>query len=320
MARQVRWGMTIPFLGLPLPEQRELVQQVEAAGYDDLWSAETSGPDGFTPLALAAVWTERVRLATGIVGVFTRGRALLAQQAAALQEASNGRFVLGIGSSSDVIVERWNGIPFSKPLSKVRETVEALRPILAGERGPGGFKLDAPPATPVPIYLAALRPRMLELSGEIGDGTFLNFVPASAAPRLVGHVREGERRAGKAEGSNDIAMRLFCFPGPEEQTIGTARFLFCSYATVPVYEQFFRWLGLGDRIDAMVTAWRERDRQKALELVPDDLLREIFLLGPLDAQREQALRFSEGGVKTLVVTPVCAPSEISAFIDAFSPA
>ena len=107
-----RWGLTLPLPSLPLRDHAELVRRAEAAGYTDLWSGETNGPDGFTPLALAAAWTERVRLGTGVVGVFTRGPALLAQQAAALADASGGRFALGIGASSDRIVEGWNGMPF----------------------------------------------------------------------------------------------------------------------------------------------------------------------------------------------------------------
>src|SRR6185369_16695516 len=96
-----RLGLTLPVTGLPLAETEDIVKRTEAAGYTDMWSGETNGPDGFTPLALAAAWTEKVRLGTGVVGVFTRGRALLAQEAAALQDASGGRFALGIGSSSD---------------------------------------------------------------------------------------------------------------------------------------------------------------------------------------------------------------------------
>ena len=115
--------------------------------------------------ALAAAWTEHMRLGTGVVNAFTRGPAVLAQHAAALQDASGGRFCLGIGSSSNVIVERWNEIPFEKPLTKVRETVEVLRTVLAGERGPGGFKLETAPDPPPPIYIAALRGRMLRLGG-----------------------------------------------------------------------------------------------------------------------------------------------------------
>src|SRR5918992_4143440 len=107
-----RWGLTLPLPGLALADHADLVRRAEAAGYTALCSGETNGPDGFTPLALSAAWTERARLGTGIVGVFTRGPALLAQQAAALADASNGRFVLGIGASSDPIVEGWDQMPF----------------------------------------------------------------------------------------------------------------------------------------------------------------------------------------------------------------
>src|SRR3954454_18805652 len=111
-----RWGLTVPLPTLPLSAHRELVERAEAAGYTDLWSGETNGPDGFTPLALAAAWTERMRLGTRVVNAFTRGPAVLAQHPTALQDASGGRFCLGVGSSSNVIVERWNQIPFDKPL------------------------------------------------------------------------------------------------------------------------------------------------------------------------------------------------------------
>src|SRR5919198_142902 len=109
---------------------------------------------------------------------------VLAQHAAALQQLSGGRFCLGVGSSSNVIVEGWNGIPFKKPLTRVREAVEFLRAALAGERAGGGFKLDQPPEQPVPIVIAALRGRMLQLAGEMGDGAFVNFTPLASVERI----------------------------------------------------------------------------------------------------------------------------------------
>src|SRR3954463_1126001 len=159
-----RWGLTLPLPGITLADHKEHVVLAEASGYTDLWTGETAGPDGFTPLALSAAWTERMRLRTRIVRVFQRGPALLAQEAAALASASDGRFVLGIGSSSDRIVEGWNRIPFEKPLSKVRATLDFLRVALAGERTETGFKLETKPAREIPIVLAALRGKMLELA------------------------------------------------------------------------------------------------------------------------------------------------------------
>src|ERR671937_2993568 len=218
-----RWALTVPFAATSLREHRPLVERAEAAGYDDLWSGETSGPDGFAPLLLAAAWTERVRLGTGVVNAFTRGPAVLAQHAAALQDASGGRFCLGIGSSSNVIVERWNGIPFAKPLTRVRETVDALRAVLAGERGPGGFKLENPPQTPPPIHIAALRERMLRLGGAIGDGTFVNFLPLVNVEQVVSEIRAGEREAGKQPGSSDVVCRFFCIPQPAAEAMSLTR-------------------------------------------------------------------------------------------------
>jgi probable F420-dependent oxidoreductase len=306
----LRWGLTVPFSGVPLAEHSELFRRVEAAGYDDLWTAETAGHDGFTPLALAAVHTSRLRLGTGVVNAFTRGPAVLAQHAAALADASRGRFVLGLGSSSNVIVERWNGVTFERPLSRVRAAVEALRPVLAGDRGPGGFRLETPPAEPVPIVIAALRGKMLGLAAELGDGAFTNFLPLS-----------GARQVAEAFGAPDkeLLCRFFCFPQPEDEALPAARRMLVGYATVPVYTAFFRWLGWGERIDPMVEAWEAGDRGRALELVPDELVREVFVFGDGPAQHERLGQFAEAGVTTFVLAPVCEPDRWPAVIDELAP-
>jgi probable F420-dependent oxidoreductase len=249
-----RWGLTLPLPATSLRDSAEVIRRAEAAGYTDLWSGETNGPDGFTPLAFAAAVTEEMRLGTGVVGVFTRGPALLAQEAAALADASAGRFALGIGASSDRIVEGWNGIPFERPLTKVSETVDFLRAALAGERTDTGFKLEQAPAEPPAIVLAALRGKMLRLAVEKGDGAFTNFLPIDDLPRIA------KQLDGAPEGF-ELLCRFFCLAGEREQVEPLARFMFSSYITVPVYEAFFRWLGHGDAIDEMIAAWAAKDRQ-----------------------------------------------------------
>ena len=306
----LRWGLTLPFDGVSLRDHAPLLRQAEAAGYDDLWTGETSGPDGFTPLALAAVHTERVRLGTGIVNPFTRGPAVLAQHAAALADLSGGRFVLGLGSSSNVIVERWNDVPFERPLSKVREAVARLRPVLAGERGLGGFHLETPPEHPIPIVLAALRARMLALAGEVADGAFTNLLPLSGARQ----VAEAFGAPGK-----ELLASFTCFPQPEQEALPAARRLFAAYATVPVYAAYFRWLGWGERLEPMLAAWASGDRRRALELVPDDLLREIFLFGSPEQMHDRLSGFAEAGVTTFVLTPICEPGQLAGIIDALAP-
>jgi probable F420-dependent oxidoreductase len=305
-----RWGLTLPFAGLPLRDHAPFFRLAEELGYDDLWTGDTAGPDGFTPLVLAAAHTERIRLATGIVNPYTRGRAVLAQQAAALADASGGRFVLGLGASSNVIVERWNGIPFEKPLTKMRETLEFLRPVLAGERGAGGFRLESPPAEPVPIVLAALRGKMLELAASQADGAFTNFLPLSGLPRIVEAVRAGEASAGREPGSVELACRFFCVPGSAEEGLATAKFLFAAYATVPVYTEFFRWLGWGEQLDPMIEAWHGGDRKQALELAPVDLVRDVFIFGTYDEQRARLREFTDGGISCAILTPMCGPDRL----------
>jgi probable F420-dependent oxidoreductase len=308
----MRWGLTLPLPMLPLRQSEDIVRRAEAAGYTDLWSGETNGPDGFTPLALAAAWTERVQLGTGVVGVFTRGPALLAQEAAALTDASGGRFWLGIGASSDRIVEGWNKIPFERPLTKVSETVDFLRSALAGDRTETGFKLEQAPSKPPPIVLAALRGKMLRLAVEKGDGAFTNYLPLSDVPKVV------EQLDGAPDGF-ELLCRFFCMPGEREQVEPLARFMFASYATVPVYEAFFRWLGHGEAIDPVVEAWNARDRKRAAELAPWGLIEEVFLFGSPEAIRERLGAFMEAGVTVPVLLPITTPDKQAELIEALAP-
>jgi probable F420-dependent oxidoreductase len=307
-----RWGLTLPLPSVPLREHAELVRRAEAAGYTDLWSGETQGPDGFTPLALAAAWTERIRLGTGVVGVFTRGPALLAQQAAAMSDASGGRFVLGIGASSDRIVEGWNRMPFSAPLTRISETLDFLDAAFAGERTSTGFKLEQPPTEPLPVVLAALRGKMLRLAVDRAAGAFTNFLPLSALPRVTAELEA-------APEGFELLCRFFCLPGEREQVEPLARFMFASYATVPVYEAFFRWLGYGERIDEMVAAWRAKDREAAVAAAPWEVIEDTFVFGAPDEMRERLETFASGGITLPILTPITTPDRIGEMIEALAP-
>ena len=307
-----RWGLTLPLSGLPLADHEELVKRSEAVGYTDFWSGETNGPDGFTPLTLSAAWTERARLGTGIVGVFQRGPALLAQEAAALADASRGRFVLGIGSSSDRIIEGWNGIPFEKPLSKVRETVEFLQTALAGERTSTGFKLETAPAQRVPIMLAALRGKMLELAVERTDGAFTNFLPLGGLPKVTAQLEA-------APEGFELLCRFFCIPGEREQVEPLARFMFSSYITVPVYEAFYRWLGYGEQIDPMVAAWKAGDRKAAAEAAPWEAIEEMFIFGTPEQMKERIGAFVDGGITLPILTMIVPPEQVGETIESLAP-
>jgi probable F420-dependent oxidoreductase len=306
-----RWGLTLPLTGIGLQDHEAHVERAEAAGYTDLWSGETNGPDGFTPLTLASAWTEKVRLGTGVVGVMQRGRALLAQEAAAVADASGGRFALGIGASSDRIIEGWNDMPFEKPLTKMSETIDFLRTALSGERADGGFKLERAPAEDVPIILAALRGKMLRLAVEKADGAFTNFLPLAGLPKVAEQLKD-------APDGFELLCRFFCIPGEREQVEPLARFMFSSYITVPVYEAFYRWLGYGEKIDAMVEAWNAKDRQKAAEEAPWDLIEEMFIFGDPAQMKDRLNAFVEGGITLPVITPITTPDKLGELIDALA--
>jgi len=184
-----RYGITVPFEGVPLHAHKEWYEEIEALGYTDLWSAESGGADAFTPLALAAAWAPSLRLGTAIVPAYTRGAATLASTVASMVQAAPGRFALGIGTSSNVIVENWNGVPFEEPYKRVRDTIRFLRSALAGEKvtedydtfSVKGFRLGLRIDEMPPILVAALRPGMLRLAGREGDGAIINWLSADDA-------------------------------------------------------------------------------------------------------------------------------------------
>jgi alkanesulfonate monooxygenase SsuD/methylene tetrahydromethanopterin reductase-like flavin-dependent oxidoreductase (luciferase family) len=162
----VRPGMTVPLPG-PLHTHRDKLAELADMGYTDIWSAEADGADAFTPLALAAAWEPRLRLGTAIVPAYTRSPACFAQSVATLADAAPGRFAIGIGSSSNVIVERWNGVPFEEPYKKVRDVVRFLNDALSGEKVAksydtfkvDGFRLGIKPEQKPRILVAAPRAR-----------------------------------------------------------------------------------------------------------------------------------------------------------------
>ncbi|HEX6392291.1 MAG TPA: LLM class F420-dependent oxidoreductase [Acidimicrobiales bacterium] len=299
------YGITIPFDGVPLADHRPWIEELVDLGYTDAWSAEADGSDAFTPLAVAAAWTSSLRLGTAIVPAFTRGPALMAQCAAAMAEAAPGRFVLGIGTSSDVIVERWNGIPFEEPYKRTRDMVRFLRRALTGEKVDEefdtfkvkGFKLGRPPAVVPPILVAGLRPGMLRLAGREADGAVINWLGADDVPRVVAEVGEGK----------EIVARIFVCPSEDAATVrAIGRRLVAAYLNVPVYAAFHEWLGRGQLLEGMWKAWKAGDRKLALEEIPDEVVDALIIHGSPAEVRATVRRYMDNGVTTpaLAVIPI----------------
>lgn len=304
-----RPGMTVPLPG-PLHTHRQGLAELADLGYTDIWSAEADGADGFTPLALAAAWEPRLRLGTAIIPAYTRSPACLAQCVASLADAAPGRVAVGIGSSSNVIIERWNGLPFERPYQKVRDVVRFLRDALSGEKVArsydtftvSGFRLGVRPEVPPAILVAALREGMLRLAGREADGVIINWLSPDDVPTVTKVVREA---AGGAE--REVVARIFCCPSENTEVVrAAARFAIAAYLSVPVYAEFHRWLGRGDLLQGMWDAWAAGDRKAAVAAIPDSVVDDLVVHGAPAACRERIQAYVANGVTTssLAVLPL----------------
>jgi len=302
---QPRYGITVPFDGVSLPDHRRWYRELVELGYTDVWTAETDGTDGFTPLALAAAWEPELRLGVAIIPAYTRGPALLAQSVASMAEAAPGRFAFGLGTSSDVIVSRWNGVEFAEPYKRVRDTIRFLRSALAGEKidheydtfTVRKFKLSRPVADPPPIFLAALRPGMLRLAGREADGAIINWLSAEDVATVVPEI----------EADIPVAARIFVCPSEDLDLVRTVgRRMIAAYLNVGVYAEFHRWLGRGPALEPMWEAWQAGDRARALEVIPDEVVDSLLIHGSYDECRRHIGRYVANGVDipVLAVIPI----------------
>ena len=301
--------MTVPLPG-PLHSHAEKLSGLADMGYTDIWSAEADGADAFTPLALAAAWEPRLRLGTAIVPAYTRSPACFVQSVASMADAAPGRFAIGIGSSSNVIVERWNGVPFEEPYKKVRDVVRFIKDALEGEKIKksydtfeiNGFRLGIRPEQKPPVLVAALREGMLRLAGREGDGAIINWLSADDVAKVAPIVTD-------AAGGDDreIVARIFCCPSENAEVVrAAAKFAIAAYLNVPVYAAFHEWLGRGEELQGMWDAWKAGDRKAALAEIPDSVVDELIVHGSPEACRAQIQSYFDNGVTTssLAILPL----------------
>jgi probable F420-dependent oxidoreductase len=316
-----RYGITIPFDGVPLLEQQDWIKELSDLGYTDFWSAESGGNDGFTPLILAAQWAPQARVGTAIIPAYTRGAGTLASCVSSLGEAAPGRAIIGIGSSSNVIVERWNSIDFDKPYQRVRDTVRFLKQALTGEKithdyetfSVKSYRLTRLPAEPPKIMIAALRAGMLGLAGRESDGAILNWLTAEDMKVVAPLVHAG------GEGK-ELVARLFVIPTANKDLAHMiGRRAIAAYLNVPVYAAFHEWLGRGDELKKMWDLWKEGDRKAAVEAIPGSLVDELIINGPPEACREHVQRYVENGLHTPVLMVMPSDADIREVTRALSP-
>jgi len=303
----MRLGITVPFEPFQGAHFPELVRTADRCGYTDAWSYESFATDGFAPIAAAAMLSDKMRFGCAIIPVFTRPAPLIAMSAVTVNELAGGRFILGLGISTPNIVEQWMGVPFRKPVTMMRETVQALRAIFRGEKVTmagtmvkiDGFRLDAAIEHPPKIYIGAQGARMLRLAGELGDGVIVNFITPETVAPMLDNTREGMRAAGKEPAGLDVVCRIIVAVDEDEDVVRNLfRRSLTAYVTVPQYNKFFREIGYDKEATIAIDAWNAGDRKKALETIPDEMVEKIFLFGPAEKCRRRLDDYARAGITT----------------------
>jgi F420-dependent oxidoreductase-like protein len=319
------WG-----LGLTADEQLTLVREAESAGFDSVWAAEAYGSDAATVLAWLAASTEKIRIGSAIFQMPGRSPAMTAMTAATLDNLSNGRMILGIGSSGPQVAEGWHGQRFAKQLARTREYVAIVRKALARERleydgetyqlplpdGPGkALKLMIPPVQEkIPIYIAAIGPKNTQLTGEIADG----WMPTFFSPEHVGEFRELlEEGAARAEGDKKIDDSFDIAPNVNlciDDDIDRARDVMRPFLALYVggmgsrdknfYNALVRRYGFEEAADEVQELYLSGKKDEAAAALPAELIDKTSLVGPVDQVRERLELYRDAGVGTLITTPI----------------
>ena len=323
--------MTIK-IGLSLdpstPRFLELAQEAERIGVDSVWVPEYWAYDAFTPLAAIATVTERLRLATGIAQLGARTPAMLAMTALGVQAISGGRLILGIGVSGPQVMEGWHGVAFDRPVQRTRETIEIVKLIASGERLaydgsihqlplPGGagkaIRSRAEPV-PIPVYVAALGPANLRLTGELADGWIGNSFFPKTADVFFDPIADGATQAGRSLADIDRVVAVsveFTADDPADIEAAGRRhaagyaFTFGAMGTKThnFYNDAFARQGYGSDVAEVQRLWESGDREAAQERVPTEIGLGTNLVGPPEMIQTRLRDYEAAGVTTLRVNP-----------------
>ncbi len=300
--------------GLQPKEIVECVRLAEELGYESAWMAEGHGGDQFSILTACAVATKRILLGTSISSVFVRSAPTIAMAAACVDHYSDGRFILGLGSSHKVQVEPEHGLTFTQPVQRLRETVDIVRLLLRdGVVSYSGTvfnisKFDIPFQPfrkEIPIHMAAVRPKMLQICGEIAQGAMLTWSTLEHVKTAAENVAQGAKQAGKDPKDVEVSTLLHCAVSDDKEKAGyPLRVGIASYAGFfPRYRRLMVEAGFPDEIEAVRQAWVQGDRERAIKLVPSELIDKIGVVGTATECRKKIQDFREAGITLPIVFP-----------------
>jgi probable F420-dependent oxidoreductase len=300
--------------GLSPADIVECVALAEDLGYESAWVAEGHGGDQFAILAACAMKTRRIRLGTSISSVFVRSAPTIGMAAATVDQLSGGRFVLGLGSSHKVQVEPEHGIPFVQPTARLRETVDVVRALLRdGTVSHAGKVITVerfdlwfrPLRAAVPIYIAALFPRLLETAGEVADGVLLTWPTLDSGRRAAEHVAVGARRAGRQPAAVDVASLIPCsVAATRREALDGMRAPIALYAGFfPRYNRLLAEAGFPDEVRRIKEAFDAGDRAEAARRVTDALVDAVSAAGTPVECRAKVDAYRASGIALPIISP-----------------
>lgn len=290
----------------------QLIRWAEENGINDGWFSDSGAPDALTQVAAIAHHTRKMRIGVAVTPVYTRTPAVLAATAEAISQVLPGRFIMGLGSSSKPIVEGWNGIHLEKPLTRIKETVTLIQSMLRGEKS--RFDLETLSSigyqqpvceNPPPIYLAGLRPKMLELAAQIGDGVILNLWPQGALPRILEHLEIGAGKVGRSLEDIEVVNRAMVIITDDKKRGRDIFRAFCGpYYATPTYNKFLAWAGYESEAAAIREGWLRKDRAKTNAAMSDKMVDEIAVIGSAGEVQDRIRTDASCGIDTQIIAPL----------------
>ncbi len=306
------------FAGCTLEETLAISEEAAGWGYRSAWVDEVVGHDAFALLAALAIRTE-LDLGVAVVPVQTRAAFVLGRAALTIAELTGGRFSLGIGASSEVLVSRFAGLPYRKPLTHVREMALALKPILAGERSTfegemlavHGFKYGLPSPTPVPLLLGSLNQKSLQLAGELGDGVCFNQMAPEHVPRMMAEVRKGAADAGRTlpEDYPVVARLMTVVTDDAPAARQMLKHVFAPYAATAGYNRFFRGLGYTEVADGIAAASEAGDKAAMVDAYSDRMADDVLIIGDEDMVATRVREYLDAGLTVAAIEPLAPGPE-----------
>lgn len=303
--------------GPSISDTIDRLKWAEDNGIPDAWFSDSGAPDTLTQIAAVGHHTTNIRIGVAVTPVYTRSPSVLAASANVISQVIPGRFIMGLGSSSQTIMGQWNGIPLDKPLTRVKETAQLVKTMLSGEKTnfdgetqySRGYR-QAPAENPPPVYIGALRPKMIEMAAEVGDGVIFNLWPQGALPKMIEAVQRGAATAGKDWQDVEIVNRAMVLcTDDKEYGRNLFRAAFGPYYATPVYNKFLAWAGYEDAAQTITEGWAAKDREKTGGALTDELIDEIGIIGNEEEIQARIQADADGGVHTHIIAPLAGSRE-----------